>query len=114
MQENWSFPSRSCGPRSGMECAISCCSWLTRGSSEQTRWDSRGLPTRLMKRWSPSSEVYLRTQKQPKAFKKGNEVKVKVAGAAGGEVTGSAYFLQTARAKVLVDAGMFQGGKKSG
>ena len=41
-------------------------------------------------------------------------MKVKVVGAAGGEVTGSAYFLQTARAKVLEDAGMFQGGKKSG
>jgi len=40
-------------------------------------------------------------------------VKIKVVGAAGGEVTGSAYFVQTERAKVLVDAGMFQGGKKS-
>ena len=38
---------------------------------------------------------------------------VKVVGAAGGEVTGSAYFVQTNRAKVLVDAGMFQGGRKS-
>jgi metallo-beta-lactamase family protein len=40
-------------------------------------------------------------------------MKIKVFGAAGGEVTGSAYFVQTERAKVLVDAGMFQGGKKS-
>jgi len=40
-------------------------------------------------------------------------MKIKVVGAAGGEVTGSAYFVQTERAKVLVDAGMFQGGKKS-
>lgn len=38
-------------------------------------------------------------------------MKVKVVGAAGGEVTGSAYLVETARAKVLVDAGMFQGGK---
>src|SRR5262245_724904 len=34
-------------------------------------------------------------------------------GAAGGEVTGSAYVVQTRRAAVLVDAGMFQGGKQS-
>ena len=40
-------------------------------------------------------------------------MKIKVVGAAGGEVTGSAYFVQTERAKVLIDAGMFQGGKKS-
>jgi metallo-beta-lactamase family protein len=40
-------------------------------------------------------------------------MKIKIAGAVGGEVTGSAYFVQTERAKVLVDAGMFQGGKES-
>lgn len=40
-------------------------------------------------------------------------MKIKIVGAAGGEVTGSAYWVQTERAKVLVDAGMFQGGKKS-
>jgi metallo-beta-lactamase family protein len=40
-------------------------------------------------------------------------VKIKVVGAAGGEVTGSAYFLETKKARVLVDCGMFQGGKKS-
>ncbi|HST09938.1 MAG TPA: MBL fold metallo-hydrolase [Terriglobales bacterium] len=40
-------------------------------------------------------------------------MKIKVVGAAGGEVTGSAYYVQTKDAKVLVDAGMFQGGKKS-
>jgi metallo-beta-lactamase family protein len=40
-------------------------------------------------------------------------MRIKVVGAAGGEVTGSAYFVQTDRARVLVDAGMFQGGKKS-
>jgi metallo-beta-lactamase family protein len=33
--------------------------------------------------------------------------------AAGGEVTGSAYFVQTEAARVRVDAGLFQGGKKS-
>jgi metallo-beta-lactamase family protein len=38
-------------------------------------------------------------------------MKIKVVGAAGGEVTGSAYLVQTAKAKVLIDAGMFQGGK---
>lgn len=38
-------------------------------------------------------------------------MKIKVVGAAGGEVTGSAYLVETANAKVLVDAGMFQGGK---
>ncbi len=32
-------------------------------------------------------------------------------GAAGGEVTGSAYLVQTDKARVLVDCGLFQGGK---
>jgi metallo-beta-lactamase family protein len=40
-------------------------------------------------------------------------VKVLVVGAAGGEVTGSAYYVQTRHARLLVDCGMFQGGKKS-
>jgi metallo-beta-lactamase family protein len=40
-------------------------------------------------------------------------MKIKIVGAAGGEVTGSAYFVQSDQANVLVDAGMFQGGKKS-
>jgi metallo-beta-lactamase family protein len=40
-------------------------------------------------------------------------VKIKAVGAAGGEVTGSAYFVETKKARVLVDCGMFQGGKKS-
>jgi metallo-beta-lactamase family protein len=40
-------------------------------------------------------------------------MKIKVVGAAGGEVTGSAYLVQTANAKVLIDAGMFQGGKST-
>ncbi len=34
-------------------------------------------------------------------------------GAAGGEVTGSAYLLETKRARVLVDCGLFQGGKRA-
>ena len=40
-------------------------------------------------------------------------MKIKVLGAAGGEVTGSAYYVQTKQASVLVDCGLFQGGKKS-
>src|SRR5687768_11314856 len=40
-------------------------------------------------------------------------MKIKVLGAAGGEVTGSAYLVQTDKAAVLIDAGMFQGGKGS-
>ena len=40
-------------------------------------------------------------------------MKIRIVGAAGGEVTGSAYHVQTEHARVLVDAGMFQGGKKS-
>lgn len=40
-------------------------------------------------------------------------MKVKVLGAAGGEVTGSCYLVQTEQASVLIDAGMFQGGKSS-
>jgi metallo-beta-lactamase family protein len=40
-------------------------------------------------------------------------MKITVIGAAGGEVTGSAYMVQTGSSRVLVDCGMFQGGKKS-
>jgi len=40
-------------------------------------------------------------------------MKIHVAGAAGGEVTGSAYYVQTDRAAVLVDCGQFQGTRKS-
>jgi metallo-beta-lactamase family protein len=40
-------------------------------------------------------------------------MKIKIHGAAGGEVTGSAYLVQTAKSRVLVDAGMFQGGRES-
>jgi metallo-beta-lactamase family protein len=40
-------------------------------------------------------------------------MEIKVLGAAGGEVTGSAYLIQTDKATVLVDAGLFQGGKES-
>jgi len=40
-------------------------------------------------------------------------MKIKVIGAAGGEVTGSCYSVQTKEARILVDCGLFQGGKKS-
>src|SRR5262245_3009586 len=40
-------------------------------------------------------------------------MKIKVIGAAGGEVTGSAYLVQTKQARILIDCGLFQGGKKS-
>jgi metallo-beta-lactamase family protein len=39
-------------------------------------------------------------------------MKVTFLGAAGGEVTGSAYLLETKSAKVLVDCGFFQGSRK--
>mgnify|MGYP001603735971 FL=1 len=39
-------------------------------------------------------------------------MKITVLGAAGGEVTGSAYLVETQRARVLVDCGLFQGGRK--
>src|SRR6516165_8286538 len=39
-------------------------------------------------------------------------MKITVHGAAGGEVTGSAYMLQTRDANVLVDFGLFQGARK--
>src|SRR5215468_2900396 len=39
-------------------------------------------------------------------------MKVTVHGAGGGEVTGSAYLLQTREANVLVDFGLFQGARK--
>lgn len=40
-------------------------------------------------------------------------MKIKIHGAAGGEVTGSAYHIQTAKSNIIVDAGMFQGGRES-
>jgi metallo-beta-lactamase family protein len=40
-------------------------------------------------------------------------MKITMIGEAGGEVTGSAYIVQTGKARVLVDRGMFQGGKRS-
>jgi metallo-beta-lactamase family protein len=40
-------------------------------------------------------------------------MRITVHGAGGGEVTGSAYLLETDRAKVLVDCGMFQGARKA-
>ena len=40
-------------------------------------------------------------------------MKIKIFGAAGGEVTGSSYLIQTAKSNVMVDAGMFQGGRAS-
>jgi len=40
-------------------------------------------------------------------------MKITIVGAAGGEVTGSAYYVQTQKSSVLVDCGLFQGGKKS-
>src|SRR6478609_7632060 len=40
-------------------------------------------------------------------------MKIKVFGAAGGEVTGSSYLIQTSKSNVMVDAGMFQGGPSS-
>jgi metallo-beta-lactamase family protein len=40
-------------------------------------------------------------------------MKIKLVGASGGEVTGSAYVIRTKQATILVDAGMFQGGRES-
>ena len=40
-------------------------------------------------------------------------MKITIVGAAGGEVTGSSYYVQTKQASILVDCGLFQGGKKS-
>jgi len=40
-------------------------------------------------------------------------MKIKVLGAGGGEVTGSAYLVETDHARILVDCGIFQGGKQA-
>jgi metallo-beta-lactamase family protein len=40
-------------------------------------------------------------------------MKITTLGAAGGEVTGSAYLLETSSARILIDAGLYQGGKKT-
>jgi metallo-beta-lactamase family protein len=39
-------------------------------------------------------------------------MRITLLGAAGGEVTGSAYLLQTAAANVMIDCGLFQGSRK--
>jgi metallo-beta-lactamase family protein len=40
-------------------------------------------------------------------------MKITILGAAGGEVTGSCYLVQTKSARILVDCGLFQGGKRA-
>jgi metallo-beta-lactamase family protein len=40
-------------------------------------------------------------------------MKIKVLGAAGGEVTGSCYLVETSQARILVDCGMFQGSREA-
>lgn len=40
-------------------------------------------------------------------------MKIRLVGASGGEVTGSCYVVETKRARILVDCGLFQGGRKS-
>jgi len=40
-------------------------------------------------------------------------MKIVPLGAAGGEVTGSAYWVETDQARVLIDCGLFQGGKRA-
>ncbi len=40
-------------------------------------------------------------------------MKIRFLGSAGGEVTGSAYLIETTRSKILVECGMFQGGKRA-
>src|SRR6476660_672419 len=40
-------------------------------------------------------------------------MKITPIGAAGGEVTGSCYLVETKSARLLVDCGLFQGGKKA-
>ena len=40
-------------------------------------------------------------------------MKITLIGAAGGEVTGSCYIIETQQACILLDCGLFQGGKKS-
>jgi metallo-beta-lactamase family protein len=40
-------------------------------------------------------------------------MKIRLIGATGGGVTGSCYSVQTKQARILVDCGLFQGGKKS-
>jgi len=40
-------------------------------------------------------------------------MKITLVGAGGGEVTGSCYIVETKQARILVDCGLFQGGKKS-
>jgi metallo-beta-lactamase family protein len=56
----------------------------------------------------PSDETRLRSRLEPRA---GELARLTFLGAAG-EVTGSSYLLTTARARVLVDCGMFQGGRE--
>ena len=40
-------------------------------------------------------------------------MKIRLVGASGGEVTGSCYVVETKRARIQVDCGLFQGGRKS-
>ena len=40
-------------------------------------------------------------------------MKITLVGAAGGEVTGSCYIVETQQTRIMIDCGLFQGGKKS-
>src|SRR6188474_1732783 len=40
-------------------------------------------------------------------------MKITLVGATGGEVTGSCYIVQAKQARIMIDCGLFQGGKKS-
>src|SRR6266513_1661702 len=40
-------------------------------------------------------------------------MEITLVGAAGGEVTGSCYIVETKQARILIDCGLFQGGRKS-
>jgi metallo-beta-lactamase family protein len=54
-----------------------------------------------------------RSANPPQIVERGGFMRITVVGASGGEVTGSAYYVETRSASLLVDCGLFQGGKRS-
>ena len=74
---------------------------------EAVEYIRRGIPKEHGESAAASPEI---TTPVRQKHRRSTNVKVTLHGAAGGDVTGSAYLVETQQARVLVDFGLFQGG----
>src|SRR5947207_2342215 len=77
------------------------------------RWSGRERPTTswAKRRGGNSRSSRASPPDESRTVDPGNSMRISIHGAAGGEVTGSAYLVQTRAARVLVDFGLFQGSR---